>query len=37
MQEEELNQEAFESSNGCWKQVKVGAKIKVQEGRRLDM
>jgi hypothetical protein len=30
MQEEESNRETCESSFGCWKQVKVGAKVKVQ-------
>jgi hypothetical protein len=32
MQEEESNREACESSNGCWMQVEVGVKIKIQVG-----
>jgi hypothetical protein len=32
MQEEESNREACESSNGCWMQVEVDVKIKIQVG-----
>ncbi|MCI97033.1 hypothetical protein A2U01_0118333, partial [Trifolium medium] len=30
MQEGDSNREACRSNNGCWKQVKVGVKVKIQ-------
>ncbi|MCI83517.1 hypothetical protein A2U01_0104793, partial [Trifolium medium] len=37
MQEEKSNRKAYGSSNGCWKQVKVDVKIKVQVGLGFDL
>ncbi|MCI57549.1 hypothetical protein A2U01_0078800 [Trifolium medium] len=37
MQEEKSNRRAWESNNGCWKQMEVGVKIKIRVGLGFDL